>query len=198
MTEPSSAPIGTPEVESPAFSVRRADATDAAALAAVAAETFPLACPPDTLPESIAAFIAAHLSVSSFSAYLDDPERALFLAEADPGSGRTAEAAGYTMIVFGEPADADAAAAVTTRPTAELSKVYVRQMFHGAGLARLLVAASVDEAHRRGAVSVWLGVNQANERANRFYGKQGFDLVGSKRFRLGERYEEDFVRARVL
>jgi ribosomal protein S18 acetylase RimI-like enzyme len=176
--------------------IRPAAPDDAALLARVAAETFPLACPPHTLPESIAAFIAANLSEASFEGYLADPDRALFVAEADSlGSG---EAAGYTMVVFGEPADPDVAAAVNVRPTAELSKVYVREGFHGAGLAARLVAASVEAARSRGAASVWLGVNQLNARANRFYEKQGFALVGTKRFLVGERYEDDFVRLLAL
>lgn len=168
--------------------IRPATADDAATLHAVAAETFPLACPPHTTAEAIADFIASHLSEAAFERYLADPERALFLAEV----GVTA--AGYTMVVFGEPADADAAASVTTRPTAELIKCYVRAGHHGAGVAAALVAASVDAARARGAASVWLGVNQENERANRFYEKQGFALVGAKRFLVGERYEEDYVR----
>jgi len=161
---------------------------DAALLARVAAETFPLACPPHTQPEAIAEFIATHLSVDSFTAYLADPERALFVAEVD------AEAAGYTMVVFGEPRDPDVVVAVTVRPTAELSKVYVREGFHGAGIAGDLVAASVNAARDRGVLSVWLGVNQENTRANRFYEKQGFALAGTKRFLVGDRYEDDFVR----
>lgn len=186
---PTSARAGSQERATPSFrKIRAAGPADAALLSDVAAETFPLACPPHTLPGAIAAFIAEHLSAESFTAYLADPERALFLAEVD------GEAAGYTMVVFGEPHDADVAAAVSARPTAELSKVYVREGFHGGGLASELVRASVDEARTRGSVSVWLGVNQENARANRFYEKQGFALVGTKRFLVGERYEDDFVR----
>lgn len=196
-----SAPTPPATAEAPSFrKIRRAGPDDAALLARVAAETFPLACPPHTLPESIAAFIAENLSEESFEGYLADPDRALFIAEAEPESGPLAqsltsvEAAGYTMVMFGEPADPDVAAAVTVRPTAELSKVYVREGFHGAGLAARLVAVSVEAARSRGASSVWLGVNQLNARANRFYEKQGFALVGTKRFLVGERYEDDFVR----
>lgn len=217
MSSEDSAPTPPATAEAPSFrKIRRAGPDDAALLARVAAETFPLACPPHTLPESIAAFIAENLSEESFEGYLADPDRALFIAEAEPESEPLAEpesgplaqpesgplaqsltsveAAGYTMVVFGEPADPDVAAAVTVRPTAELSKVYVREGFHGAGLAARLVAVSVEAARSRGASSVWLGVNQLNARANRFYEKQGFALVGTKRFLVGERYEDDFVR----
>ena len=192
MTNPVSHQPDPEPRDSPAFSIRRATAADARLLHEVAAETFPLACPPHTLPESIKAFIRENLSADSFAGYLADPERTLFVAEAD------GVAAGYTMVVFGEPTDPDVASAVTLRPTAELSKMYVREGFHGGGVAAQLVAASLRAARDRGAVSVWLGVNQENARANRFYEKQGFARAGTKRFLVGERYEDDFVRLLVL
>lgn len=172
--------------------VRRAGADDAALLHELAAATFALACPPSTTPQAIAAFIAGNLSADSFTGYLSDPERELFIAEVD------SRPAGYTMVVYGEPTDADAAASVTARPTAELSKCYVLERHHGTGVAAALVAASADAARDRGAVSMWLGVNQQNIRANRFYEKSGFELVGRKSFLVGDRYEDDFVRAIVL
>jgi len=172
--------------------IRPATPDDAALLHELAAATFPLACPPDTLPASIESFIATNLSVDSFTAYLSDPARLLFVGEID------GVASGYTMVVFGEPGDADVAASVTARPTAELSKCYALPSTHGTGLAAALVTASVQAARDRGARSVWLGVNQQNARANRFYEKQGFVQVGTKRFLVGERYEDDFVRALEL
>lgn len=172
--------------------IRPASRDDAALLHRLAAQTFPLACPPDTLPSSIETFIATNLSVDSFTGYLSDPERLLFVGELD------GVASGYTMVVFGEPADADVAAAVTDRPTAELSKCYALAAAHGTGLAAALVAASADAARKRGARSLWLGVNQQNARANRFYEKQGFARVGTKRFLVGARYEDDFVRCFAL
>ena len=172
--------------------IRRALPADAAALAAVAAATFPLACPPHTTDEAKADFIATHLSTANFEGYLADPDRDLFVAEDD---GR---ALGYTMLVAGDPTDPDVAGAITTRPTIELSKVYVLADAHGAGVAAALVAASIEAARARGAAGVWLGVNQENGRANRFYEKNGFALVGEKRFLVGGSYEDDFVRELVL
>ena len=161
-------------------------------LARLAALTFPLACPPHTTDEAKAAFIAQNLSVASFDGYLADLARALFVAE----SG--GEAIGYTMLVVGEPTDADVAAALTVRPTAEVSKVYVHPDHHGGGVAARLLEVTVEEAAARGAAAAWLGVNQENARANRFYEKHGFVQVGVKRFLVGDRYEDDFVRERVL
>jgi ribosomal protein S18 acetylase RimI-like enzyme len=45
---------------------------------------------------------------------------------------------------------------------------------------------------------VWLGVNQENQRAQRFYAKHGFVVSGTKTFRLGEGVENDYVMVRPL
>lgn len=174
------------------ITVRPATVQDAAALHAVAAATFALACPPGTTQQDIDAFIAEHLSEDRFSAYLADDSRVLLLAEV------ANEPVGYTMLVFGEPQDPDVAAVLSARPTVELSKCYVLSTRHGGGVASHLIAASVDVAHDRGAAGVWLGVNQLNERANRFYEKNSFKRVGTKRFRVGAQWHEDFVRERTL
>jgi ribosomal protein S18 acetylase RimI-like enzyme len=173
--------------------VRRAVASDARALAELAAVTFPLACPPHTSEEAKAAFIRTVLSEERFAAYLADPDRSLFVAEdASPA------AVGYTMLVRGEPVDADAGAAIRHRPSVELSKCYVLPGSHGSGVASALMAASLEDARASGAAGVWLGVNQENERARRFYTRHGFEVVGEKRFLVGDRYEDDFVLERPL
>jgi diamine N-acetyltransferase len=165
---------------------------DAAVLADLAAATFPLACPPSTTQEAIADFIGKNLSLTSFEGYLSDPERRLFLAIEDD------TAIGYAMLVLGEPTDPDVAASITLHPTAELSKLYVRPGHHGAGISVALVEAAADAARQVGSAGMWLGVNEQNSRANRFYEKNGFVRVGAKKFRLGDTYEDDFVRERAL
>ena len=172
--------------------IRPATTDDAALLHEIASTTFPLACPPDTLAESIEAFIVANLSVDAFASYVADPDRDLFLGSID------ATPSGYTMVVYGEPSDPDVAASVAQRPTAELSKCYALPQAHGSGLAAALVASSAGAARTRGAKSLWLGVNQQNVRARRFYEKCGFSVVGTKKFLVGERYEDDFVYAQEL
>jgi GNAT superfamily N-acetyltransferase len=167
--------------------VRPAGAGDATVLASVAAATFALACPPHPTQHAIATFIAEVLSKERFDSYLADPGRDLFVSVADD------VVTGYAMVVHGEPADPDVVAALSLRPTAELSKIYVLPDHHGAGTSRLLMEASIDAARARGAVGVWLGVNQLNERAQRFYAKSGFARVGTKRFLVGDRYEDDYV-----
>ena len=172
--------------------VRQALPDDVPALAAVAAETFGLACPPSMSTERVEAFIADVLSPERFAEYLADPARHLLIAEED------GTAVGYAMLVAGEPADDDVRAAIRHRPTVELSKIYVLPSSHGGGTASRLMAESIGWARATGAAGLWLGVNQQNERAQRFYAKSGFERVGTKRFLVGGQYEDDFVLEQPL
>ncbi|WP_291044915.1 GNAT family N-acetyltransferase [Herbiconiux sp.] len=172
--------------------VRRARPEDSGIVSAVAAETFELACPPGTAPEAIAAFIADKLSEPTFSEHLRGGTHTVLLADVD------GEIAGYTMLIAGEPADPDVAATVTARPTIELSKCYVRRTFHGLGVATTLMEASLAFAAEAGAASIWLGVNQQNARAIRFYEKRGFAKVGTKTFLVGDELHDDFVLEQPL
>lgn len=172
--------------------VRAASAADAALLHELAAATFALACPPGTMPANIEDFIGRNLSEARFTEYLAQDTRELLIAESE------GVPVGYTMLVFEEPVDADVAAALTVRPSAELSKCYLLPNQHGRGLAAMLMAASVGVARARGVAGVWLGVNQHNARANRFYQKSGFRIAGAKKFLVGGKWEDDFVRELVL
>jgi diamine N-acetyltransferase len=174
--------------------VRTAVPSDAAALSEVAGVTFALACPPTTTQEAVDEFVATALSEAAFARYLADPDRTILVAEQQPG----APFDGYTMLVTTEPSDPDVESVVRIRPTAELSKIYVREGSHGRGTATELLARTLDAAREQGALGVWLGTNQENVRAQRFYAKHGFDRVGTKRFKLGDRYEDDFVFERAL
>lgn len=173
------------------MTVRPAEHGELDALARLAALTFPLACPPGSTAQDQQEFIDTVLSPQRFAEYLDDPARDVLVAG-------DSELVGYTMLVAGEPADEDVQAALHLRPTIELSKCYVHPDHHGAGIANALMAASLDVARGRGAHGMWLGVNQQNARAQAFYVRSGFAIVGTKHFTVGTRVEDDYVLERPL
>lgn len=175
-----------------AISVTTAGEGDAAELAAVAAATFPLACPPTVDAKDIAAHIADHLSAERFADFVTDPNRIVLAARED---GRIV---GYAMLIRGVGDDPDIAAAVRPRPAVELSKMYALPTHHSGGAAAALMRSGITWAADCGAAAVWLGVNRNNERAQRFYRKHGFEVTGHRRFRLGRGTEEDFVMVRAM
>jgi GNAT superfamily N-acetyltransferase len=171
--------------------IRRATVADAASCHKVAASTFPLACPPNITRDDIRSYIAEQLSEEAFRRHLHSPRHAVFLAEV------AGEAVGYAMVIapFGDPSggkrpDRDGAL--------ELSKMYVVASYHGGVVAGALMHAVVSFAQANGHPSVWLGVNCHNDRANRFYARHGFDVVGQRDFVVGESVERDLIREKTL
>ena len=172
--------------------VTAAAAADLPELADVAAQTFPLACPPSVAHENIAAFIAENLTQEHFAGYLTDFDRLVLVARRD---GRMI---GYAVLIRGVPDDDDVNRAVTAQPAVEISKMYVLPDDHGAGASAALMIEAIRLAQELDAKSVWLGVNQRNQRAQRFYAKHGFTINGTKTFRLGTRIENDYVMVRPV
>jgi ribosomal protein S18 acetylase RimI-like enzyme len=169
------------------------DSVDTDELAAVAARTFPLACPPSIARRDVASFVDTHLTAARFAEYLADPQRAIFAAQQD---GRIV---GYAMLVRGVGDDADVARAVEIRPAAELSKMYVLPGFHGDGWSSALMDRALATAAEWRVRCMWLGVNWENQRAQRFYTKNGFRIAGNRTFLLGvDRRENDYVMVREV
>ncbi|TLM75024.1 GNAT family N-acetyltransferase [Pseudarthrobacter sp. NamB4] len=175
-----------------ASAIRQATTDDAGALAALASVTFPLACPPSTSPEDIAAHLANTLSEGHFRKYLGDPGVTVLVIDAE------GDLRGYSLLVNRPTADPDVSSVLTRTPSVELSKCYVHPGHHGLGAAADLMHASLQAAAAAGGAGIWLGVNSQNARAIRFYEKSGFRKVGTKSFQLGSTVEHDFVLERPL
>jgi ribosomal protein S18 acetylase RimI-like enzyme len=172
--------------------IRTATADDAGRLAELAAVTFPLACPPGSRAEDIAAHVASTLSGDSFRSYLADPDVTVLVID------EAGELRGYSLLVARPAQDPEVASVLTELPSTELSKCYVHPDNHGLGAAAELMHASIGVAAASGARGLWLGVNSQNARAIRFYSKSGFHRVGTKSFKLGSTVEHDFVMERAI
>ena len=173
------------------------DPSLAADVAEVAAATFPLACPPHSSPADIAGFINANLAEANFAAYIASDESDVLVARTPDGT-----TVGYSLVHHRPPSDPDVAAVVVEAPSSELSKMYVLADHHSRGRTdppgQLLMLAAIETARDRGSVLVWLGVNQENVLAQRFYAKMGFERAGVKTFDLNGSIENDFILTRRL
>ena len=180
----------------------------APAIADVAAITFPLACPPHSTAENIAAHIRQHLSAERFVAYLTDSLHQVLVAR----SRADGEILGYALLVHQVPTIDDVHEAVAAMPggaeaiaadaVTEISKMYVLPDHHAAHNelrpAHALMDAAIAAAAERGSTLVWLGVHSGNERAKRYYAKMGFRQIGTKSFNMNGAIEHDFVLGQQL
>lgn len=159
---------------------RDAVESDAAALAAFAAQSF---C--DTFahlypPEDLAAFLEAKYGEAIQRAEIADPlfrYRLAFLAE---------RIVGYCLMGALD-IDVDDPAAL------ELHRLYVDRDLKGAGLAQTLMQDALEWARKKGARAFYLSVWENNLRAQAFYRQFGFEHVGEHKFMVGRVADRDFI-----
>ena len=180
--------------------IRPALAEDAENLAALAARTFPDACPPFVPREQIAVHIASTFTPERFAAWQADPRVVLTVAElpdgltpsrltesADPADAvAPGELIGYSVEI---PARADGGAGIA----AELSKAYVDARLRSSGVAAVLLDEAIRDAAAMGATALWLGTHERNRRAQKAYKRRGFRTVGSRIYDVGGQACRDVV-----
>lgn len=169
------------------WEVRRAGEADAARLALVGAATF-LETFADVLDgAAIVAHCEAAHAAAQYRAYLD--------AGAAAWLGETANASPVAYALLAAPG---LPGAREDGSDVELKRIYLLSRFQGTGLGGALMQAAVDEAARRGAARLLLGVYAHNHRALEFYRKNGFEAIGERKFRVGGRDYDDVILARSL
>ena len=80
----------------------------------------------------------------------------------------------------------------------ELERIYILKEFQGAGLGKDLLEHTISLAIEHGKKYVWLGVWEHNERAKRFYEKNGFYRIGAHSFVVGDDVQTDYVMRKDL
>ena len=167
--------------------IRRGQAADAAALAALAERTF---------RETFAAHNTAEdmddHCARSYSAVIQGLELADDTIDTLVCAGSDGELIAYAQLRPGAPP------AVTGPFPIELWRFYVDRAHHGRGVAQQLMAEVVKTAHARSALTLWLGVWERNHRAQAFYRKVGFIDVGAHEFLVGSDVQTDRVMSRSL
>lgn len=173
--------------------IRHAEMPDAIAMQHLITEAFPLACPPDTSAEDIKVHLSSKCSAENFKSYIANDETVVIVA--CDGSNLL----GFAILIFAPTADVQVAGALSSvDSTVELSKFYVSPDLHGHGIAQKLMQRCFEVVHELGWSAIWLNVNQVNQRANRFYEKWGFAIVGVCDFVLGSSVQKDFIRERFF
>lgn len=172
--------------------VRPATPADAARLSTFAAATFRETFGQANSPADMTRYLANAFTADRQAAEITDASGIVLLAERADAAGPDS-LVGYAHLVRGEPP-----AAITGPRPMELKRLYVGRLWHGRGVARVLMDASLDAARARGARTLWLGVWERNPRAIAFYGKYGFARVGDHTFVLGGDFQTDWLLARSL
>lgn len=168
------------------FTIRPAKAGDAESISTLLHQTFALACPPGTPLEDIDAYATAALQPSHIAVMVECTDYRCWVVEA------ASKVHGVAMLdLHPEPIGVEAADAAQA---AELKRCYVYPVLHGTGAASALVKQAIGCYH--GALR--LTVANQNLRAQAFYKKHGFFVVGETQFLCGNDVHRDLVMLRLL
>ena len=137
---------------------------------------------PKNAPHDLEAYMQEAFSVEHIRSELEDAESVFLVAEMN------GELAGYAKLIF-ESTEPD----IIAEWPVELSRLYSHQKYLGKGVGQALMDACFARAKETGRDVIWLGVWEYNPRAQRFYEKNGFRLVGKHTFLLGSDPQTDLL-----
>ena len=159
--------------------IRAATDLDAAALAATAEAMFREAFAATNDPQQMDAYCKGHYSEAIQAEEIARPGmRVLLVQEAD------------VIIAFAQ--------LELRGPLTQLHRFYVRQEWHGKGVAQQLMRRCLQLARESQAEQMSLSVWMENPRAIAFYLKFGFEITGEQPFVLGTEVQTDYVMSRSL
>lgn len=174
-----------------AFSLRRARAADAGALAALKSvcfretflEDFAIPYPAD----EIARFENAAYSEAAVAAELADPRQASWVVEAPDGAFAGYARTGPAKLPHPDVGPQDG----------ELYQLYMRRSAQGTGMGRALMEEALLWLQERHPGPLWLGVWSGNDKAQRFYARYGFHKAGEYEFPVGDEWRDrEFILRR--
>jgi ribosomal protein S18 acetylase RimI-like enzyme len=173
----------------PSIAIRQAISEDAKLLTDLAYTTFwdAFAHHPKNAPDDLNHYMRQAFNIEQITAELTEEKSIFLIAELD------GKAAGYAKLILDniEPG-------ITAERPVELSRLYSHQEFLGQGVGQSLMDACFDRARQENRDVMWLGVWEYNPRAQRFYEKNGFRIVGKHVFQLGEDAQTDLLMQREI
>ena len=168
--------------------IRPATVADAELLTDLAARTFYDAFADMNTPKNMQAYMSKAFTMPQLTAELSDPQAKFLIAEVEGAL------AGYAKLL----PNAAPPMGVTGQNPIELVRLYIDRKFLGSGVGHDLMQAAIDEARSLGHRSIYLGVWEHNHRAQSFYFRWNFRVVGSHIFQMGDDPQMDWLMERDL
>jgi ribosomal protein S18 acetylase RimI-like enzyme len=170
-----------------ALTVRPASPSDAGRLAELGRRCFYEAFAEQTAPEDMTAYLKSTFNQATIEAQIKAPRSLFFIAEAD------AAAAGYVYSYPTKPPDC-----VRDPAAIQLIRLYLRKRYYGRGVGNALMQTVLGTAGAHGYQTVWLSSWKLNDRANAFYRRWEFKVVGDQKFTVGADVQDDFIFSRKI
>ncbi|HEV7381641.1 MAG TPA: GNAT family N-acetyltransferase [Dyadobacter sp.] len=167
--------------------VRRADIEDINTILEIARETFFETFAPHNSSEVMAEYAATKLTEEKLKSELLEIDSQFFLAQ------HSAVAVGYLKVNFGR-----AQTELQDNTSMEIERIYVKKDYHEQKVGQLLYDKALEIAGYAGVEYIWLGVWEENQKAIRFYEKNGFVAFDKHVFYMGTDAQTDIMMKKEL
>jgi ribosomal protein S18 acetylase RimI-like enzyme len=132
--------------------------------------------------EDLDKYLEESFSNEKLSSELTNPHSSFYLAEIENN------VVGYLKINFGA-----SQTELKDNEALEIERIYVLQAFHGKKLGQALYEKAIQIANEKKVQYLWLGVWEKNNKAIRFYKKNGFVPFDTHIFKLGNDEQTDIM-----
>ena len=167
--------------------LRQATSSDADLLTELGKQAFCEAFSEVTAPEDMAAYIESTFTETQIRNQIEDDRSLFFIAEMD------SVPAGYVYSCPTIPPDC-----IKDKAAIQLVRLYLRKQYYGRAVGDALMQRSIDQSRSRGYQRIWLSSWELNHRANAFYKRWQFKVVGRQKFTVGSDIQNDFILSREI
>lgn len=162
--------------------IKKASLLDLELIQKIAKQTFTETFAAVNTSENITTYLEDSFNIAQLTKELSDPESSFYLAILDQ------KAIGYLKINFGK-----AQTEILDEHALEIQRIYVMQEFHGKKVGQLFMDQVLNIKNTKPVTFIWLGVWEENQRAIRFYTKNGFVVFDKHVFTLGDDIQTDVL-----
>jgi len=153
----------------------KANEKDVQLLAEIGKRTFIESHGNSASAEDINSYVDLTYTNDVFKKELSDPKNIYHIIYHDD------KAAGYSKIILNNPG-----LHVSIQNITKLERLYVLREFYGSGCGAELFTFNVELSRQNGQSGMWLFAWKENERAVKFYKKNGFNIIGSYDYKISE------------
>lgn len=190
------------------FQIRKAAASDSAALAALGAEVFRATFAHSCTEEQLQAFLDEAYTPEAIAGDIADPSKDVLVAtdtdssstgddNPSPSTGEQQQQQKLLGFAYLTRGSSEPCVEHLERPV-ELQRLYIALGAHGRGLGKALSLAADDLARAQGFRTIWLGVWEENHKAQAFYRKMGYEHIGEHVFDVGGDLQTDEIWWKAL
>ena len=167
--------------------IKLAKPSDAFSLSKLAEKSFRDAFAKMNDKENFERYVARSFNINQIQSEILDSASIILIANLND------EWVGYAKLYQGVPPDC-----LNQIPSIELARLYSLQKYLGCGIGPALMKACINYARQKDFESIWLSSWKKNSRANAFYAKMRFQIIGDATFALEADIQDDYIFAKSI